>query len=64
VAPESPPEKIIKAYLRQEVDGVSVYYRPGLVLNQRAMQLTLGGFWRFRWLNLAGVGAPRAACFS
>jgi hypothetical protein len=62
VAPAAPPKHARKAYAQQEVEGVKVYYSPGIVLNQRAMQLELGGFWRFRWLNVAGVGIPRFAC--
>ncbi len=62
MAPAAPPAHAKRAYARQEVEGVEVFYSPGLVLNQRALQIKLGGFWRFRWLNVSGVGLPRAAC--
>jgi len=64
VAPGSPPEHARKAYAQQEVAGVKVYFSPGMILNQRALQLKLGGFWRFRWLNVSGVGMPPGSCCS
>lgn len=44
------------------MDGVKIFYSPGIMLNQRAMQIKLGGFWRFRWLNVVGVALPPACC--
>lgn len=50
-----------KSYAHQEVEGVTVYYSPGMMLVGPALRLTLGGFWKFRWLKVDGV-APAPAC--
>ncbi len=49
-----------KTFRRHEVDGVEVFLPPGLVLAGPALVIGLGGFWRWRWLTLDGVGQPFA----
>jgi hypothetical protein len=41
---------------------VRVFFSRGMMLNQRAMQIQLGGFWKLRWLKVFGVMPPPACC--
>jgi hypothetical protein len=60
IAPGAPQGRMAKTYRSQEVDGVEVFLPPGLVLVGPALVIGLGGFWRWRWLVLDGVGQPFA----
>ncbi len=60
MALQAPSGKTAKLYRRHEVEGLEVYLPPGLLLTAPALTIRLGGFWKFRWLKVEGVGAPSA----
>jgi len=44
------------------VDGVELFLHRGLMLSGPKLYVSLGGFWRLRWLKVDGVAALAAAC--
>ena len=49
------------SYFRHELDGVEIYTSRGLMVAAPALTISLGGFWKLRWLKVAGAAAA-AAC--
>lgn len=43
------------------MDGVVVYFEPGMMIMGPALQIRMGGFWFLRWLKVVGA-APAPAC--
>ena len=58
----TPPSSYRKAYATTEVDGVTVHYPLGLIVMGPALELRMGGFWKFKWLKVLGVAPPSPAC--
>ena len=50
-------------YFRHESDGVEVYTSRGLMVTAPALTISLGGFWKLRWLKVAGAAAAAACAF-
>lgn len=58
---QAPPEKWLSHFQRHDLDGVTVFVPPGLILNARTLTIKAVGVWGLRWLQVLGV-APVAAC--
>ncbi len=61
VALQAPPQQWRDRCELHELDGVSLYLSPGLVLQAPALTIKAVGFWKLRWLVIQGL-APAAAC--
>lgn len=53
-----PPESHMRAFIRQQVDGVEVYLPKGLLVSAPAVLLRVQGFWKLSWLRVEGIATP------
>lgn len=61
VAPTTPHPDNRKRYRRTEADGVEVFTNLQLVQIGDQVRISLGGFWKFRWIRVWGLHSA-AAC--
>ncbi len=60
-APREPEPDSLGSYHRHRVDGVEVFIHQSVVLLGQQTHISLGGFWKFKWLKVGGL-ASLAAC--
>jgi len=60
--PQAPPEPQRGLYNIHQLNGISIYLPPSLLLNGPALLIGLAGFWRLRWLRVEGVAPAASSC--
>lgn len=54
-APREPESSSLGSYNRYQVDGIEIFIHQSVMLLGPEVSIVLGGFWKLRWLKVAGL---------
>ncbi len=54
-APREPEPASLGSFNHHLVDGVEIFIHHSVVLLGPEVSISLGGFWKFRWLKVGGL---------